>query len=98
MANKALHRTVTALWGLWLLLFGGPAAEMGKHKHPNRTTGRHNEPTESLVAEHDVIKRAIALMEEANNCLEMGDDSVAGVWLMRPTDFKKGMNPLGWRS
>lgn len=37
-------------------------------------------PTESLVAEHDVIKRAIAVMEEANRRLETGDDSVADVY------------------
>lgn len=37
-------------------------------------------PTEELIAEHDVIKRAIDVMEKANKRLEEGDDSVASVY------------------
>jgi hemerythrin-like domain-containing protein len=37
-------------------------------------------PTESLTAEHDVIKKAIALLEEADRRLEAGDDSIIDIY------------------
>ena len=38
------------------------------------------ESTETLVHEHDIIKRAISLLEKANSRLKAGDDSVASVY------------------
>ncbi len=38
------------------------------------------ESTETLVHEHDIIKRAIRLLEKANSRLRAGDDEVASVY------------------
>jgi hemerythrin-like domain-containing protein len=37
-------------------------------------------PTDTLSREHELIKRAIELLEEADRRLESGDDSVAGLY------------------
>ncbi len=37
-------------------------------------------PTEALIAEHNIIKRAIALLEEADRRMEVGDDTAVNVY------------------
>ncbi len=58
------------------------------------------ESTEILVHEHDIIKRAINLLESANSRLKAGDDAIASVYpislgILKPPGQGRGCTSMG---